>query len=60
MQVDKRVIDPFNKWWRGQAQHCEAEPRMVAAFAAGFKAGMERAVAEMAEIIKRPAQGTNS
>lgn len=50
MKVDKRVIEPFNAWWR-QTNHCEPDLKAIEAFGAGFKAGMERAVAETTALI---------
>lgn len=51
MQVDKRMIEPFNTWWRAR-NHCEADIKAVEAFEAGFKAGMERMAAEARALIE--------
>lgn len=51
MKVDPRAIEPFNKWWRA-SNHCEPSPEMVAAFAAGFKAGLQRGVDEAMAVLK--------
>jgi len=51
MKVDPRVVEPFNKWWR-ERNHCEPSPQAVEAFAAGFKAGMQRAVDDACAIIR--------
>lgn len=50
MKVDPRMIEPFNAWWR-TGHHCEAGPKAIEAFAAGFKAGMEQAVAEAKSLL---------
>lgn len=50
MKVDPRVIEPFNEWWRS-TNHCEPSPEAVTAFAAGFKAGLQRGVDEMKSLL---------
>jgi hypothetical protein len=40
MNVDKRVIEPFNAWWR-QTNHCEPDLKAIKAFEAGFKAALD-------------------
>lgn len=60
MKVDPRIIEPFNAWWR-TAHHCEAGPKAIEAFAAGFKAGMQRAVDETRTLLgDRPAESENA
>jgi hypothetical protein len=51
MKVDARAVEPFNTWWRSK-NHCEPSPIAVEAFAAGFKAGLERGVKESMDIIR--------
>lgn len=53
MKIDPRAIEPFNAWWRTR-NHCEPNVEAIDAFAAGFKAGMQRAVDEAVAIIKKP------
>lgn len=50
MLIDARAVEPFNTWWRTK-NHCESSPVIVEAFAAGFKAGMTRAVSDAVGII---------
>lgn len=50
VNVDRRAIEPFNVWWRS-FNHCEPSPQAIAAFNAGFKAGLQRAVEEAHAII---------
>lgn len=50
MKVDPRMIEPFNKWWH-ETNHCEPSPEAVTAFAAGFKAGLQRGVDEAKAVI---------
>ena len=50
MKVDPRMIEPFNVWWR-QSNHCEPSPEAIDAFAAGFKAGLQRGVDEAKAVI---------
>jgi len=54
MMVDKRCIKSFNIWWRkaGRQFSPPSNPLVIEAFEAGFKAGMELAVAEATKIIK--------
>lgn len=40
MNVDKRVIEPFNAWWRTK-NHCAPSIAAIEAFEAGFKAALE-------------------
>lgn len=40
MNVDKRIIEPFNAWWQ-QRNHCEPSVAAIEAFEAGFKAALE-------------------
>jgi hypothetical protein len=40
VKVDKRIIEPFNVWWR-KSNHCEPDPKAIGAFEAGFKAALE-------------------
>lgn len=42
MNVDKRVIEPFNTWWQTKMKnHCEPSRIAIEAFEAGFKAALE-------------------
>lgn len=50
MKVDPRMIEPFNAWWKS-FNHCEPSQLAIAAFSAGFKAGMQRAVEEAQALI---------
>lgn len=40
MNVDKRIIEPFNAWWR-QRSRCAPSTEAIQAFEAGFKAALE-------------------
>lgn len=51
MKVDPRAIDPFNEWWR-KSNHCEPSLQAVEAFAAGFKAGLQRGVNEAMAVLQ--------
>ena len=52
-RIDPRAVEPFNAWWRRFARQASppSNPELVAAFGAGFKAGMEYAVAKACAII---------
>jgi hypothetical protein len=51
MKVDKRVVEPFNAWWR-ERNHCEPSLPAIEAFAAGFQAGLLRGVLEAKAILE--------
>jgi hypothetical protein len=51
MKVDKRVIEPFNAWWRSR-NHCEPSLPSIEAFAAGFQAGLLRGVCEAKAVLE--------
>jgi hypothetical protein len=38
--VDKRIIDPFNAWWRIR-NHCEPNLLAITAFEAGYMAALD-------------------
>jgi hypothetical protein len=52
------MIEPFNAWWR-KTNHCEPDPKSVEAFSEGFKAGMERGIKEVREIISASKPGAD-
>lgn len=58
MKVDPRAIEPFNEWWRS-TNHCEPSPEAVTAFAAGFKAGLQRGVDEAKAILQGTSHSAN-
>lgn len=51
MNVDKRIVAPFNEWWRAK-NHCEPDLKAIEAFAAGFKAGMDYTLAETRKALE--------
>jgi hypothetical protein len=40
MNVDKRIIEPFNAWWRPN-NHCLPPLDVIKGFDAGWKAALE-------------------
>jgi hypothetical protein len=40
MNVDKRIVEPFNAWWREIGNHCAPSVVAIKAFDAGYKAAL--------------------
>lgn len=50
MKVDKRIVEPFNAWWR-KTNHCEPDLKAIEAFDAGFKAGLQYGIDKATEVL---------
>jgi hypothetical protein len=60
VRVDARIVEPFNKWWRafGRQASPPGNPTIIAAFEAGWKAGLQYGVDKATEVLNgRPEVG---